>query len=118
MSRLVIASAPRIVDQMTRRALVALALVAALAACTTGEKITDIHEGMTETQVISMLGRPDGFWRSGNMAALTYSDRLVSGWSWDRADYQVILTDGHVTAYGPGAVRQSAVNTLIIVPVR
>jgi hypothetical protein len=76
-----------------------------LAACTTGEKMADVHEGMTKAQVISTLGQPDGFRRAGSTEALTYSDRLISGWSWDRADYQVILIDGHVTAYGPGAAR-------------
>jgi len=89
--------------------------------CATGEKISSVREGMTKDDVIVMLGQPDGFRREGNIEALTYANRLMSGWSWDRADYNVILTDNRVTAYGPGIVRQNAgpgVGTLFIVPVR
>jgi hypothetical protein len=47
-----------------------------------------------------------------------YTNRLISGWSWDRTDYTVILKDGHVVEYGPGQVRQREPNTgvLILVP--
>jgi hypothetical protein len=60
--------------------------------CTTGERMGDIRAGMTKDQVIAVLGRPDGFAQSGSTEALTYSNRLMSGFSWDRADYHVILS--------------------------
>lgn len=86
----------------------------------TGERMKRVHEGMSKEQVIKVLGNPDGFRRSGNWEALRYTNRLISGWSWDRADYNVILHNGRVVEYGPGEVRQQDPNTgiLILVPVR
>ncbi len=90
------------------------------AGCATGEKMTRIHEEETKDDVISTLGRPDGFQRSGEYEALHYTNRLISGWSWDRADYNVILKDNKVVAYGPGQVRQNDAgsNVLILVPLK
>jgi hypothetical protein len=74
--------------------------------CTTGEKIVNIREGLSKAEVIEMLGRPDGFQRSGDHEQLRYTNRIISGWSWDRGDYSVILKDDRVVEYGPGPVRQ------------
>jgi hypothetical protein len=50
---------------------------------------------------------------------MTYSNRLMPGWSWgDTADYNVVLTYGRVSAYGPGVVRETSHNVLDIVPLR
>ena len=56
--------------------------------------MSNIRAGMTKDQVITVLGRPDGFAQSGATEALTYSNRLMSGFSWDRADYHVMLSIG------------------------
>lgn len=101
-------------------ALFAFALVGA--ACTTGENIRmSMRGGETRDEVERMLGRPDGYQRQGSTEALTYANRLISGWGWDRADYIVILTDGRVSSYGPGAIRQGQgpmVGTLVLIPLR
>ena len=89
-----------------------------ISGCVTGQKMGAIHEGMSKGEVVSILGNPDGYQRSGEYEALRYSDRLISGWSWNRADYTVILQNGHVTAYGPGQVRQEGPNMLVLVPVK
>ena len=98
----------------------ALALVATLSACVAGERMRSIREGMSKDEVIATLGNPDGFQRSGDYEALRYANRLISSWSWDRADYNVILRDGRVVEYGAGQVRQRDLNTntLILVPIR
>jgi hypothetical protein len=93
-----------------------LAVVVLFAACTAGERISSLREGMTQPEVVGVMGSPDGFLRSGDYEALTYTDRLISGWSWDRTDYSVILLDGRVVAYGNGEVREEAPKTLVIVP--
>jgi len=42
----------------------------------------------------------------------------MSGWSWDRTDYFVILDNDKVTAWGNGEVRQNQVtNSLVLVTV-
>jgi hypothetical protein len=98
----------------------AACLLTALLGCATGEQMQSVREGMSKDQVIAALGNPDGFQRSGEYEALRYTNRLISGWSWDRADYNVILRNGRVVEYGPGQVRQRDPNvgTLILVPLR
>ncbi len=98
---------------------IAVLSVAGLASgCVTGQKMGDVHEGMSKAEVVSILGNPDGFQRSGEYEALRYSDRLISGWSWNRADYTVILQNDRVSAYGPGQVREERPGVLILVPAR
>ena len=105
---------------MIRDFLVACFLVV-LFGCATGEKIQDIHVGMSKGQIIAFLGKPDGSQRSGEYEALRYTNRPVSGSSSDRADYNVILLEGFVVEYGSGYVRQrdpTVNNKLILVPPR
>jgi hypothetical protein len=102
-----------------RNILLLLGLAIFLAGCATGEIVRGkFHEGMTKEQVISELGKPDGFQRSGDYEALLYTNRLISGWSWDRTDYTIILQNDKVVQYGTGQVRQNSPNTLILVPLR
>lgn len=103
-----------------RMVMLVLFVAVVLYGCATGERIRNVQEGMTKNEVISQLGQPDGFSRSGNYEALQYTNRLISGWSWDRTDYTVILKDGVVVEYGPGEVREREpnTNTLILVPAR
>lgn len=105
-----------------RKALGLLLIVAVLVlvwGCATGEKVrASVREGMSKAEVIQVLGNPDGFRRAGAFEALMYTNRLISGWSWDRTDYTVILQDGRVVEYGSGDVRRNTPNTLILVPIR
>ncbi|MDE0085117.1 MAG: hypothetical protein OXU23_05355 [Candidatus Poribacteria bacterium] len=90
-----------------------------LTACaTTGEKIKHLNIDMTRAEVINVLGRPDGVQKSGEYEALKYAHRLVTGWAWDRADYNFILKNGKVVEYGPGEVRvkEGPTSILLIVP--
>ena len=91
-----------------------------LGACFTGEQMSNVREGMSKEEVLSKLGNPDGFQRSGEYEALRYTNRFISGWSWDRTDYTVILKSGRVVEYGPGQVRQRDPNTgvLVLMPLR
>ncbi|MDR6935470.1 hypothetical protein [Luteibacter sp. 3190] len=104
---------------MRRVAFVALVAVG-LVACATGEKMRRLDPGMDRQAVERQMGKPDGYSEQDGYQVLTYKNRLMSGWSWDRADYQVLLKDGRVVSYGPGVVRQNpATNSLVIVaPVR
>lgn len=100
-----------------RFTMLAAPLALLLGGCPTGSQMSQVDVGMGRDQVLSIMGRPDGDRVVGTSEALTYSNRLMSGWGWDRADYHVVLTDGRVVAYGPGVVRQnSGPNVLVIVP--
>ena len=81
-------------------------LLITIIGCATGEKVTRLSPGLSQADVVGTLGRPDGFKTEGDYTVLKYTNRLISGWSWDRADYFVILKDDKVTEYGSGEVRE------------
>ena len=90
-----------------------------LSGCVTGDKFRgDVREGMSKQEVISVLGNPDGVQHDGDYEAFIYSNRLISGWSWDRTDYTVIFLNGKVDQYGPGKVRQEGPKMIIVVPIQ
>jgi hypothetical protein len=89
-----------------------------LIGCVTGEKMSRLHPGMTKAQVVSTLGRPDGFRTENGAEVLSWNNRLSSGWAHDRADYNVILVNGKVTEYGQGTVRPKENGTLVIIPLK
>lgn len=92
------------------RLFVSLCMLACIAGCVTGEKVrADLEVGMSRSQVIDLLGKPDGVRNSDNSEVLQYTNRLISGWSYDRADYFVILRESAVVEYGTGEVRQAPV---------
>jgi hypothetical protein len=74
----------------------ALSVVSLFSACTTGEKMSRLEPGMTRQQVVGLLGRPDVVRSSGAYERLEYTHRLITGWSWDRSDFKVILKDGRI----------------------
>ena len=80
--------------------------------CATGKKVTRLSPGMSQADVVGTLGRPDGFRTEGDYTILKYTNRLISSWSWDRADYFVILKDDQVTEYGSGEVRERNVGSI------
>ena len=101
------------------RVLTAFVFALSLAGCVTGDTVRQsVHEGMTKQQVIAAMGNPDGFKRAGEYESLTYTNRLISGWSWDRTDYTVVLKDDRVVEYGPGQVRQEGPDLLVLVRVQ
>ena len=106
----------RIVATTSVRSIIVVTAAFLLAGCFAGQQITRIDAGMSREQVIDILGRPDGYRSAGDSEAMTYSNRLMPGWSWgDTTDYNVVLTNGRVSAYGPGDVRQTSPNVLDIV---
>jgi SmpA / OmlA family len=86
-----------------------------LSGCVTGEKMHQVSPGMTQSEVIRILGKPDGFRSVKDYEWFQYSHRLATGWAWDRADYNVIFKNGRVVEYGTGEVRVKQ-NTVVIVP--
>ena len=80
----------------------------------TGDAFKKLDVGLTREQVLTIVGRPDGVDRNGAVEILTYRNRMMSGWGWDRADYYVVLTDGRVTSYGTGAVRERDAPVIVV----
>lgn len=79
------------------------------ASCVTGEKAREVQPGMSQQEVVSVMGKPDGFSLKGEYTIYQYTNRLISGWSWDRADYSFIFKNNQLIEYGPGAVREKEV---------
>ena len=88
-------------------------IAAALVGCFTGQSIKQLELGMTRQEVVKILGKPDGVRQDGEYEALGYTNRMMGGWSPDRADYSVILRDGRVVEYGAGKVRQTATRLIL-----
>jgi|ERR1700704_446276 hypothetical protein len=86
-----------------------------IASCVTGEKMSSLSPGMTKAQVIATLGRPDGYQGEGEYEVLKYTNKLVSGFSWDKADYYAILRDGKLVEYGSGQVRQDESHKFVLI---
>jgi hypothetical protein len=83
--------------------------------CVTGEKMSSLNPGMTKAQVIATLGRPDGYQSEGEYEVLKYTNKLVSGFSWDKADYYAILRGGKLIEYGAGHVRQDESHKFVLI---
>jgi len=96
----------------------AAVVICFFSSCVTGEKMSRLHADMTKNQVIAVLGQPDGYKQLEGHEIFRYSNRLSTGWSWDRADYNVIFKDGRVVEYGAGEVRPKGNGVIVIVPLR
>jgi len=101
-----------------KRISLTLLVVALFSACTTGEKMSGLEPGMTRQQVVGMLGHPDAVRSSGPYEQLEYTHRLITGWSWDRSDFNVILKEGRVVEFGHGEIRDRSPRVLYIPPVQ
>ena len=100
---------------MLRSTVFALVVHLLVCGCTTGERFTQLRPGMTKTEVISLLGNPKGYTRSGNSETLQYPGGLISGFSWDTADFYVVLKDGKVESYGSTNTQKANRSTVILV---
>jgi len=87
-------------------------IISFVAGCVTGEKVANISPGMTKSQVFEIMGKSDGFRKIGEYETYKYVNRLISGWSWDRADYTFIFKNDQLVEYGPGQVRERNVGGL------
>lgn len=94
--------------EIQMRGLIIGILALLLAGCITGEQVREVGVGMSRADVVGIMGAPDGVQVNGNTEVLKYANRLMSGFSWDRTDYFVTLTNGQVSGYGNGEVRQNA----------
>lgn len=83
-----------------------LVLIATLSGCATGDLIQKVDTGMKKEEVIAVLGAPDGVRQEEGAEYLIYVNRLMSSWSWDRADYLIELKNGLVTQYQPINVKE------------
>ncbi|MGH9173484.1 MAG: hypothetical protein ACRD1H_03955, partial [Vicinamibacterales bacterium] len=61
------------------------------------------------------------FERAGDLVGYQYTNRLISGWSWDRADYYAIFDKERLVRWGSGHVRQGTgpkIGTLVVIPLQ
>jgi hypothetical protein len=90
--------------------------LALLSACATGEKFSRLHPGMTKSQVVGLLGNPKGYEQNGAYETLQYPGGLISGWSYDTADFSVVLRNGLVQSYGASNVQKAQHSTVVLLP--
>lgn len=96
--------------------LVVLLVSLLMVACTMSDKVGSLSEGMSRAEVESVLGRPDGFQRSGTQVGYQYTNRFVP-WTGQRADYYTVFENDQLTQWGTGEIRPGPdVNYLVVVP--
>jgi len=93
-------------------------LCVTLLSCAHGSKMRKLYPGMTKQEVLKTLGKPVGYQKAGEYEAFKYANKLMSGWSWDRADYHSIIKDGILVEYGAGNIRVKDKNIIVLVPLR
>lgn len=96
--------------------IVALCLFLAAGCATASGASSAIAPGMTRDDVLARMGKPDGYQFVDGIETMTYSDRLVSAWGWDRTDFSVQLRDGRVVGYGNGQVRHHGPDVVMVAP--
>jgi hypothetical protein len=102
-----------------KKYLTVVAIMFFLAGCFHGEKISTISPGSTIKEVYDVMGKQEGYRKIGDYEVYSYYNKLISGWSWDRADYHYIVKDGNVVEYGAGEIRQNqASGVVFIVPLQ
>lgn len=91
------------------RVLIYTVILLIFTGCVTGELVRRINPGMSQEEVVQVLGKPDGFKQLGEYTIYKFTNRLISGWSWDRADYSFIFKNNSLVEYGAGEVREKNV---------
>ena len=64
------------------------------------------HTGMSKKEVVQELGRPDSFYKENNLEVFKYTNRLMSGWNWNRADYYAKFENDKLVEYGTQKIRE------------
>ena len=98
----------------TKRYLLIVASGAMLTGCMTGEKFSQLHPGMSKSQVISLMGNPKGYSQNGNEETIQYPAGRVSGWSYATADFYATFRDGTLLSYGANNVQKGQPPTTIL----
>jgi outer membrane protein assembly factor BamE (lipoprotein component of BamABCDE complex) len=70
------------------------------------ERTAQIKEGMTKQEVVSVLGNPNAFQRSGEYETLRYTTRR-NGRTREKTGFSVMLKDGRVVEYGHSKAARS-----------
>ncbi len=73
--------------------------------CATAGKASRLHKGMTEPEVIKLLGHPDAIKTKGEYRAFKYSRKMEPEWGSNKPAYHVIFKDGKLVHKGAGTIR-------------
>ena len=80
-------------------------LSTALAACAASDKLTALKPGMTPSEAIQVLGRPDSVEVAASQSAYRYPKRLLTGWAWDEGEYILLFENNRLIKYGTGTIQ-------------
>ena len=91
------------------------ALMVIVTGCATGQKVSTLSPGMSQADVVGVLGVPDGFAAEAGYTVLRYTNELVLDRPSPKADYFVVLKDGEVVKYGTGDVIEQHMGGIVTV---
>jgi len=102
-------------NAIMRATILAAVSAAVLTGCVMGERITALKPGMTKEQALKIAGRYDGYQTKDGVEIYRYTNKHVSGWSNDKADYLLVFKDGKLVSYGADEIRQNtSFSTLLV----
>lgn len=87
------------------RKLIVFSIILIFAGCATAGQVSRLHKGMTEQEVIKILGHPDDTKTKGEYQAFKYSRKMGKEWASDKSPYHVFFKDGKLIEHGSGTVR-------------
>ncbi len=80
-------------------------IILIFAGCATSGTVSRLNKGMTEQQVIEVLGHPDDIKTQGGYKEFKYLKKMEKDWASDKPAYHVIFKDGKLVYNGAGTVR-------------
>ena len=88
-----------------------------LISCFFGEQMHKISPLMEKVELEKALGKPDGYRKDNNFEIYSYYNKMISGWSYDKADYHFIFENGKLIQWGAGEIRQNKnTGAIILIP--
>lgn len=67
-----------------------------LSGCVHEGTVSDIDVGMSRSDIMKAMGKPDSDRMQGILEQMTYHQRRTAGWSVSRRDYTIILLNNAV----------------------
>ena len=91
------------------------ALLVIVAGCASGPKASRLYHGMSQADVVAVLGAPDGYAAEAGYTVLRYANELTLDPPSHKSDYFVVLKDGAVAGYGIGDVIEQRIGGIVTV---
>ena len=84
-----------------------------LCGCGMSNKMVNFEYDDSKSYVINVLGKPDGKKLDGEYEPIRYTNKRISTWSNDKADYNFVFKNGKLVEFGTSNVRSNKLGHII-----